>query len=32
MHLGSIRESDKGIALAELKRHFIERLIVETLI
>jgi hypothetical protein len=30
MHPGSIREPDKGIALAELERHFIERLIVET--
>jgi hypothetical protein len=30
MHSGSIRESDKGIALAELKQHFIVRLIVET--
>jgi|NGEPerStandDraft_6_1074524.scaffolds.fasta_scaffold05751_6 hypothetical protein len=26
MHPGSIREPDKGIALAELKQHFIVRL------
>ena len=30
MHPGSIREPDKGAVLAELERHFIERLIVET--